>query len=205
MALITETQALRMIPDLASGAETTLITELIDQAGHLIAAYLGFPSANGTSAATCESTTYTRFLTGDGTRDLDLGVGPVSSVTSIYDDPTLDYTSATYLVSSGDYAVLGDSRKRIVRLTSTATHGTWSTTPGAIKVVFVAGFSSTPEPLVRAAQLTVRHHFDLRKRLGVASDSFNGSSATYNDPDALPAEVKRILSGSGFVLPRRFL
>ena len=194
-----------MIPDLASGAETTLLTELIDQAGHIIAAFLGYPSPDGTSGPTCESTSYTLYLTGNGGRDLDLGIGPVSAVASIYDDPTLDFTDATYLVSSGDYAILAAHPKRVIRLTSTSTHGAWSTTVGGIKVACTAGFASVPEVIKRAAQLTVRHHLDMRAKLGATSTSYNGASTTYDDPDALPAEARRILAGSPFVLPRRFL
>lgn len=205
MALITETEALRMVPDLAVGAETTLITELIDQAGHLLAAYCGYPSANGIASPTMESTSYVRYLTGTGGRDLVCDVGPITAVASIYDDPTLDFTSSTYLVDSGDYAILAVAPRRTIRLTSTAVHGVWSTDEGAIKATVTAGYTTIPAGLKRCAQLTVKHLLNERAKLGVQSDSVNGASATYTDPSFLPAEVKQILLGDGFVLPRRFL
>ena len=205
MALITAAEALRMIPDLASGAEATLIDELIDQSGHLIAAFCGYPSANGIAAATMESTSYVRYLTGSGGRDLVCDVGPVTAVTSIYDDPTLDFTSSVYLVDSGDYAILAVAPRRTIRLTSTAVHGAWSTQEGAIKATVTAGYSTVPAAIKRACQLTVRHLLDQRKKLGVQSESMNGASVTYSDPAALPREARDILSGDGFMLPRRVL
>lgn len=205
MALITETEALRMVPDLTVGAESTLIGELIEQAGHLIAAFCGYPSADGIAASTMESASYVRYLTGDGTRDLVCDVGPVTAVSSIYDDPTLDFTSSTYLVDAGDYAVPAVAPRRTIRLTSTSTHGVWSTTPGGIKATVTAGYTTVPAGLKRCAQLAVRHMLTERAKLGVASDSANGASATYDDPSFLPPECKQILLGDGFVLPRRFL
>lgn len=205
MALITAAEALRMIPDLASGAESTLIDELIDQAEHLIAAYCGYPSANGIAAATMGSTSYVRYLTGSGGRDLVCDVGPVTAVSSIYDDPTLDFTSAVYLVDSGDYAILTVPPRRTIRLTSTSVHGAWSTQVGAIKATVTAGYSTVPAALKRACQLTVRHMLDQRKKLGVQSESVNGASVTYADPAALPREARDILAGDGLMLPRRVL
>ncbi|WP_230685362.1 hypothetical protein, partial [Streptococcus pneumoniae] len=87
----------------------------------------GYPPASASATPTMESTSYTLYLTGTGGRDLYLPIRPTTAVASVYDDPDLDFTSSTYLVSSSDYAIVWDPRRgSVLRLTSTATWGVWS-------------------------------------------------------------------------------
>ena len=171
---------------------------VIAAVGRAFARWCGYPG----SAPSLESASYTRYLDGPGGRELTLDVWPVVSVSSIYDDPTLDFTSATYLVSSGDYA-LADAGRGLVRLTSTSAHGAWSDTKGAIKATFTAGYATIPEDLKHAARLAVRHWWSLRQKQGLTNATSAGQSRGFVDQTFLPDEVKAALNA--FRLPRAYL
>lgn len=161
----------------------------------MLAERCGYPG----KSPSMESTAYTLYQDGPGGRDLVLEVWPVVSITSITDDTTGDFTDASYLVSSGDYTRLDDEHG-LVRLLTTATHGAWSTTRGAIKAVYTAGYGTTPKKLKRLCALQVRHLYDCRLNQGKANVSVQGHGETYLDPTALAPEVEQ---GIGkYILPR---
>lgn len=200
MALITAAEARLAIPELSGTSEDTNLDTVIAAVGRAFARKCGYPPASVGGNPTLESATYTRYLTGRGGRDLTLDVWPATSITSVQDDPVLDFDGSTYLVASTDYAIVDG---RILRLKSTATHGSWSKSAGAIKVVFAAGYSTVPDDLKHLARLGVRHWWDLRKIQGRVSQGNGQQDATYRDEDFLPSLV---LQGLGaFVLPRAFL
>ena len=191
MSLITPTEAKQQIPGLSGSGDDSLLTELISVAGGVIATYLGYPPSSVGATPTAESTSYTRYYTGEGGRELTVDVLPVTAVASIYDDPNRDYTS-TYLVASSDYAIF-DSEVGTILLTSTSTHGGWSTSKKAIKATCTAGYTTVPDWLQHAARLMVRHLWDLRQGQGKISQGANGSSTTYRDATDMPVEVYKIL------------
>jgi len=192
VALITTTEAKQQIPSLSGTADDALLTELILVAGGLIAKYLGYPSATVGGTPTAESASYTRYLDGPGGRILTLDVYPVTAITSIYDDPTWDYTSAC-LVASGDYAIVEGDRGMII-LSSTSTHGTWSAAKRAIKATFAAGYATVPDWLQQAARITVRALYDSRNSQGKENKSEGGVNVSFVKAAAIPAEAKQILA-----------
>ena len=196
--LITAEEARLQIPGLTGTGEDSKLETLITALGRAFARHCGYPGTN----PSMESTSYTRFLDGPGGRDLVLDVWPVVSVTSLYDDPTLDFTDSQYLVSSGDYAVI-DANQGLVRLKSTATHGAWNTAKGCIKATYTAGYATVPDDLKHAARLAVRAWWDLLASQGKKSVSQNGNSTQFEDAAFLTIPVKQALSQ--FLLPRVFL
>lgn len=205
MALVTAANVRSYVaPDLSGTAEDTFIETLITGFEALAAAYCGYPPATAGATPTMEDTSYVRYYTGDGTRDLRLDLWPVVSIASIYDDPDLDFDDAADLVAAADYgsgAFAGSTG--LVRLTSTATHGTWSTTPGAIKATYTAGFTTPPSDLILACKIGVKKVWDMSREQGKLSQSAGGGSVSYRDEDLLPREAREVLKR--LRLPRVYL
>lgn len=193
MALITTAEAKQQIPGLTGSGDDTLLAELISVAGGVIGTYLGYPPSSVGATPTAESTSYTRYYDGPGGRELVVDVYPLTAVASIYDDPNRDYTSS-YLVSSSDYAIV-DSEIGLIDLTSTSTHGAWSTRRRAVKATFTAGYTTVPDWLQHACRLTVRHLWDLRQAQGKVTQGIAGGSATtYRDASDMPTEARMMLA-----------
>lgn len=191
MALLTAAEARVYIPSLSGTGSDTLLDTLISRAGAALARYCGYPPASATASPTMESTSYTIDFTGQGGRDLDLGLYPVTAITSVYDDPDLDFTDAADLVASSDYAI---QRGRVLRLTSTSTHGAWSTTPEAIRVAFTAGYSTIPADMKDIAGRAVRAAYDWLSTAGKLSMSQGGLSVQYPDEAFLTPHVELALA-----------
>lgn len=195
MALITVAEAKTLIPSLSGTADDTLLTTLIGQAGVAMARYCGYPG----DAPTMESASYTRDLDGNGTREIWLDVWPATAITSVYDDPDLDFAAAS-LVASGSYSIVD---KRRLRLTSTATQGTWTEGTGTVRVTYTAGFATVPDDLKSLCALQVRHMYDRRQTQGKTSVSGGQSNIGLVDPAWLAEEVKQGLME--LRLPRSYL
>lgn len=191
MALITAAQARLALPALTGTTEDATLSTLIDAIGAAFARHCGYPEASVGGNPTMESATYTLYLTGDGSRRLDLPVQPAISITSIEDDDTLDFDGSTYLVTSSDYSLV---KGQHVLLTSTSAHGTWNTTEGGIKVVYAAGYLTVPNDLALAARYAVKNWYDLRGTQGKSSSSMGETSESFRDEALLPPAVRALLA-----------
>ena len=190
MALMTAAQARLYIPALSGTAADTDLDSLIGKAARVFAYYLGFPpNAAGTNPS-LETVTYTQTLDGPGGVTLKLPVIPIQSVTSIHDDPDRAYGSGD-LVAASDYEV--DLERGLVILKPTSVHGNWSTSYRAIRVVYVAGFATTPGAIVHAGGLQIAHWWGARNHIGKTSISQGGGSASVKTLELLP-EVKEALA-----------
>lgn len=190
MALISTTEAKQHLPALEGTGEDSLISTLIDRTGRVFARYCGYPPASVGGNPTMESATYTLYLDGSGCDTLRFPVWPVSSITSIYDDPTRGYSS-TYLVPSTDYTVDGD--EGLVVLATTGTWGAFSSAKRAVKATFVAGYATVPDDLKLAACLYVRHLWDLRHTQGRASVVEGNATGSMRE-ETIPAAVRELLA-----------
>jgi hypothetical protein len=193
VALITAAEARLHIPELTGTGEDTNLDTVIGRVGAIFAAWCGYPPSSTGGAPSMESASYTRYYDGPGGRDLILDVWPVTAITSIYDDPTRDWTSSSYLVSSSDYAIVDGERGQVL-LKSTASWGAWGKAEKSIKVAFTAGFTTVPADIKQAAALAVRHVWGLRRNQGKENVSEGGISISLRDEDALPDVVQQILS-----------
>lgn len=189
-------------------AEDTFLGVLIGRAGPLIAKYCGYPPASVGASRTMESATYTRYTGDSGVwvdpsdrRMLHLEPWPVTAITTVHDDRDEEYGAAT-LVSADDYARTGE-HGQYLRLKTTNTHGRWSLTDRAIKVVFVAGYSSVPGDLEHAAIETVLWMWGLKPRRGMVSVGSTEGLNTVFRPEDLPDHVRAMLES--FRLPSVYL
>lgn len=198
MALMTASALRDAIPELTGTTEDTKLETLIARIDAAFARYCGIPPATAIASPTLESASYTLYLTGSGGRSLDLPLRPVTAIGSIYDDPTEDFTDSTYLVASGDYAIRYDRiRGQYVQLTSTATHGAWSTGARWIRVACTAGYSSgaAPTDLLEAVRIAGRIWWRARKNAGMNTSGGNASASYVEIEDRrfLNDEIKQIL------------
>lgn len=195
MALVTAAEVRAQIKELSGDSMDSALDVLIARFEAMAARWCGYPPATAGATPTFSSTSYTLYLTGSGGREVVFPVRPVTAVASVYDDPDGDW-GATTLVSSGDYAIFYDPlRGQTLRLTSTATHGSWSSTPGAIKVSLTAGYSSAPADLKAAVEYAVRNLFDLRGRRSKLSESAAaGGSVQFTDEELMPEQARLLLA-----------
>lgn len=200
MALITAAEARTRIPELTGTTLDSVLDHLIAAIGRAFARYCGYPRTT-TGTHTMESASYVSYLDGRGERDLYLPARPITAVSSVYDDPTLDWTSSTYLVPSGDYGSILDGAR--LHLTSTSTWGVWGKGAGRIKVAYTAGFTSVPDDLKLACEIAVRAHYDSVKTQGKKVVSVNNQTLTYRDEELIPPAARQILD-VGYVLPAAF-
>jgi len=193
MALLTAAEARFYIRGLAGTAEDTALDALISRVGAAFARWCGYPAPDSTSDPTLETAAYTRYYDGPDPADsrvLRLGIWPVQSVASIYDDPTWDY-GASHLVDSADYDL--DAEGGLVLLKPDSSHGRWSRGYRAIKATFTAGYSTVPSDLKHACGLQVAHIWKGRDSIGVKSVSEAGVSISPLSMRLLP-EVRQLLA-----------
>ncbi len=194
MALITAAEARQEIPELTGTAEDTLIESLILQAGGMIARFCAYPPASAGAEPTMESTSYVRYYDGPGGRMLSLDVRPVTAVASIYDDVDLTWGADT-LIASSNYAIRDGTTGRVL-LTAASGEG-FSTGEHAIKATFIAGYTTVPDSLKRAAR-------ELVKALWTNRPTQRPDEREPGDRTALPRHVSNLLRSGGFVLPRAY-
>lgn len=188
MALMTATEArTAYIRGLSGDSQDTTIDTLIARVGGLFAAFCNFPAEG--AVASMESATYTHYITGPGHYKLRVPVFPVSSVTSVYDDPGREYATAD-LVSSSDYDLIGSEGLLVAK--STGSHATWNAGDRAIKITYVAGFATVPADIKHACGLQVAHIWRHRDSIGDSSVSKAGGSASPLPLSLLP-EVRAAL------------
>ena len=188
MALITAPAARLYIRGLSGTAEDSNIATLVTRVDAMFAAYLGY-EAKSDGTYSVEDGTYVLYLDGDGTKNLQLPVVPVVSITSVYDDPDLDYNSDD-LVAAADYTLYG--REGLLILKNDSAWGEWSSTKRAIKATIVAGWATIPAAIEHAAALQVAHMWMGRDHVGRSKISQGGGSIDVATLDLLP-EVRRAL------------
>lgn len=196
MALITAAEAREAFSSLDS-SQDTILGELIAAVGAAFARRTGWPPTTVGGAPSMESGARTLYLDGPGGRDLDTGLYPVTSITSVYDDPTGDYTDAAYLVASADYTIVDG---RVLRLLSTASWGGWGRGRQRIRAIVTAGYATVPDDLQQLARQAVRYAYDLRHRAGLASLQGPAGSTSYRAEDLIPPHVDAALGI--YLLPR---
>lgn len=160
MALCTAAEVRAYMPDLSGTAEDTALDVFIARIGQAFAEWCGYPAASVGGTPSMESATYTRYYDParavrwqGGIQYLALGIHPVTSVTSVFDDPDLAYASADEIVS-GDRGLDGSNGRIYLLPTSSASFS--ATGSRAIKAVFAAGYATVPAGLKHAACLAVR-------------------------------------------------
>ena len=133
------------------------------------------------------SATYTEYHDGMGDDAIMLHQYPVTSVTSVYDDPDRDYESGD-LVDSDDY--MYDEDSGILRLEG----GVFQNSKQNVKVTYVAGFTSTPDDIEIALYdwVAMRLHKAQKRWHGIGSDSVGDHNIVYLN-EKMPKEVQSVV------------
>tara|TARA_R110002020_G_scaffold102600_10_gene240793 strand:- start:2628 stop:3236 length:609 start_codon:yes stop_codon:yes gene_type:complete len=191
MAIVTASQVRDYIPTLTGDGDDTLLNTLVSRFNAVAAAYMGYPKQSS-GAVSLESGTYIEHIDGPGGRDLTLTVKPVSSITSIYDDPDLDYTDSADLIAASDYTLY--SHEGRVVLDYNATDASWSTGYRHIKATYVGGYTGAnmPKAIQHAACLQVAHWYAGRSHIGRTNLSSQGQTVALKTLELLP-EVRMAL------------
>lgn len=181
-----------------SSDEDAAITELLNDAGELIAAFSGYPAKVG-GGFSMEVSSYQLFSDGPSFAvgaALCACVRPIVTVTSVHADTTRVYAAGALLVEGTDFTV--DSLGGVLIRTYP---NSWPTGYRAVKLVLTAGYATTPPGLRAIACAAARHLWDQRAVAGQDSYSFAGGSASLSDAERLlPASVKDALE-SGWMTP----
>lgn len=173
MPLITATEARAYLPQTAS--DTTLIEGFILTAEQMLAAECGYARPADGSPHTFAVSDYILYVDARGQSRINLPVGPIVSVASLYDDPDREWGTAT-LIASTDY----DYHDSVIELSpryGTASGSTRYPLRRALKVTCEAGYGSPDEALKDVCGWMVKHLFEQRRRgqAAGAEDNFAAS------------------------------
>ena len=144
------------------------------------------------------------FVSSDKTEEFDiywdtfavqLTESPVISITSVQERSGYDQSYTT--LTTGAYEYYLDKRTdSVIRTNESGTRLNWKHGVGSVKVVYRAGYSSTPDDLKLAVFDLVTYYLKdehkERRTLGGASIQ-NQSSSTQRDNVAFPDHIKRVL------------
>ena len=148
--------------------------------------------------------TFVDFVSSDKTEEFDiywdtyavqLTESPVISITSVQERSGYDQSYST--LTTGAYEYYLDKRTdSVIRTNESGTRLNWKHGVGAVKVLYRAGYSSTPDDLKLAVFDLVTYYLKdehkERRTLGGASIQ-NQSSSTQRDNVAFPDHIKRVL------------
>lgn len=120
---------------------------------------------------------------------------PVRTITSV--EERSGYSSAYTALTTASYEYyLNTENDCLYRTTSTAPYKNWPLGPGAVKVVYTAGYESTPEDLKLAVYDLITYYlkdeYKQRQTLSGATRENSSTTSMTNSP-AFPDHIKRVL------------
>ena len=175
---------------ITSTKEDTRLTSLIGSVSQLVKTYCGnsiidFYSTNKTETFNIDYETYLVQLT----------ESPIVSIVSVEIRGT--YREAYTTLTTGAYEYYLDSETdTIIRTNEGNTYKYWPRGPGAVRVVYKAGYASTPVDLKLAIIDLIRyyHKDEYKARQTIAGASIqNSASTSQRDNVGFPDHIKRVL------------
>ena len=175
---------------LQSAKEDLQINSLITGVSQLVKTYCGnsiidFYSSNKTETFNIDYETYAVQLT----------ESPVVSIVSVEMRGTYREAYTTLTTSAYEY-FLDEKTDSIIRTTDGSTYKNWPRGPGAVKVVYKAGYASTPEDLKLALVDLITYYLkdEHKQRQTIAGASIqNQASSSQRNNVAFPDHIKRVL------------
>lgn len=192
MALVSSGTLKTYLPEITGSGADTALNDLLARVEAAIALHLGFPVYDGGVSRSLQTQTYTVYLDGPmySQQDtLQLPFRPMINVTSIHSDIDRVYGSATEITGS-EYEK-DTQNARIILKPSVASKG-FDSGFRVIKVVFTAGFASTPPDLEHAICVYASMLHRAKVSQGKRSISQRDATTTF-DPRTIPPEVKQII------------
>ena len=175
---------------LQSAKDDLQINSLITSVSQLVKTYCGnsiidFYSTNKTETFNIDYETYAVQLT----------ESPVVSIVSVEMRGT--YREAYTTLTTGAYEYFLDEKTdSVIRTTDGSTYKNWPRGPGAVKIVYKAGYASTPEDLKLALVDLITYYLkdEHKQRQTIAGASIqNQASSSQRNNVAFPDHIKRVL------------
>ena len=166
------------------------IDALIDSVSPLVKTYCGnsivdYYSSNKTETFNVNWDTYVVQLT----------ESPVNTIVSVQERE--GYSSSYTTLTTGDNEYFLDTdTDSIIRTTTGSAYKNWPQGPGAVKIVYTAGYSTTPKDLQLAVADLITYYlkdeYKERRTLQGASVQNRGTSSMSDNVD-FPDHIKRVL------------
>lgn len=166
------------------------IDALIDSVSPLVKTYCGnsivdYYSSNKTETFNINWDTYVVQLT----------ESPVNAIVSVQERE--GYSSAYSTLTTGDNEYFLDlETDSVIRTTTGSAYKNWPKGPGAVKIVYTAGYSTTPKDLQLAVADLITYYlkdeYKERRTLQGASVQNRGTSSMSDNVD-FPDHIKRVL------------
>ena len=129
------------------------------------------------------------------THIVQLTESPVNAITSVEERTGYDQSYITLTTGNFDY-YLDSATDSLYRTTNGSNYKNWAQGPGAVKVVYTAGYSSTPEDLKLAVFDMITYYFkeEHKERMTIAGASIqNQGSSSLSNNVSFPDHIKRVL------------
>lgn len=138
---------------------------------------------------------YTEYFDGQGGEAVTVKNRPITSVTSVHDDPYQSYsadtlvdpTSYTIYNNEGRIELINDDNRSIV------SKGLFYDGKNNVKVIYKAGYTTIPYDIEQAANKWVMKLFRQREKEGIASERLGAYSVSYQDLKDIPADIKNMI------------
>ena len=130
-----------------------------------------------------------------GTHIIQLTESPVNTITSV--EERSGYNQSYVTLTTGNYEYyLDEATDSLYRTTNGSNYKNWPQGPGAVKVVYTAGYSATPSDLKLAVFDLITYYLKdehkERQTLGGATRE-NQSTSSLKNSVAFPDHIKRVL------------
>ena len=166
------------------------IDALIDSVSQLVKTYCGNNIVDYYSSNKTET-----FNVNWDTHMVQLTESPVDAIVSVQERE--GYSSSYTTLTTGDNEYFLDTdTDSIIRTTTGSAYKNWPKGPGAVKIVYTAGYATTPKDLQLAVADLVTYYlkdeYKERRSMQGASMTNQGTSSAANNVD-FPDHIKRVL------------
>ena len=166
------------------------IDALIDSVSQLVKTYCGNNIVDYYSSNKTET-----FNVNWDTHMVQLTESPVNAIVSVQEREGYSSSYTTLTTSDNEYFLDTDTDS-IIRTTTGSAYKNWPNGPGAVKIVYTAGYATAPKDLQLAVADLVTYYlkdeYKERRSLQGASMTNQGTSSAANNVD-FPDHIKRVL------------
>ena len=166
------------------------IDALIDSVSQLVKTYCGNNIVDYYSSNKTET-----FNVNWDTHMVQLTESPVNAIVSVQEREGYSSSYTTLTTSDNEYFLDTDTDS-IIRTTTGSAYKNWPKGPGAVKIVYTAGYATAPKDLQLAVADLVTYYlkdeYKERRSLQGASMTNQGTSSASNNVD-FPDHIKRVL------------
>ena len=166
------------------------IDALIDSVSQLVKTYCGNNIVDYYSSNKTET-----FNVNWDTHMVQLTESPVNAIVSVQEREGYSSSYTTLTTSDNEYFLDTDTDS-VIRTTTGSAYKNWPKGPGAVKIVYTAGYATAPKDLQLAVADLVTYYlkdeYKERRSLQGASMTNQGTSSASNNVD-FPDHIKRVL------------